>query len=101
MDTFQENKSVQEYNPLNQCRRCGIKPGKFIDKDTQGKVGVFLLTDARGGKTCNLCAKEGYHIGKKKLTKAEKKQFKKLQREMVKIPDIKHITLDAKGNKVE
>lgn len=103
-DKKQEEKPLDpaaHYDVLNQCRRCGIRAGAYIKKDTQERIGVYLLVDARGFKICNLCASEGYLVKKTKMNKSEKRKFKKMRQEMNKVKDIKHVTLNAKGEVVE
>lgn len=89
------------FDPLNQCRSCGRRGGKYWDQDNARVVGVFLYADARGGKVCNLCKEQsGDHLPVRKLTKKERKQLTKMKHEMKNLGGIKHITLDAKGRKV-
>lgn len=102
--TFQENKGKVKEEPfdiLNQCRRCGIRGGKFIEKDTGEKVGVYLLSDARGYKICNLCKDAGFYVGKRKMTKIEKKKFKALKRNLSQGIGLESLTVDAKGERVK
>jgi hypothetical protein len=85
----------------NRCAACGMKAGSWKNKETGVIVKVFLINDSRQVKICNNCAKEGKLIKKHKLTKAEKKKFKKLKREIKMVKDIPHITLNAKGEVVK
>jgi hypothetical protein len=100
MTEFQENKPEVTLDTLNQCFHCGIRPGKYFNKLTQKNVGIFLYADARGFRCCNLCKEKGLYIGKRRMGKKEKKEWQILRREFTKVKDIKHITLDAKGNEV-
>jgi hypothetical protein len=95
---FGEN--VKQYDVLNQCRRCGIRAGKYTKKDTGETVGVFLLKDKRGFMICNLCKDAGFFVEATKMTKGEKKKFKKLKHMIQGMRGIPHVTLDAQGNEV-
>jgi len=66
-----------------------------------GTPGVTLFNDARGYKCCNFCKARGLMIAKRKMTKLEKRKLTKMKLEMRNVKDIKHITLDAKGNLVK
>lgn len=105
LPTFEENPDPNQValDPLNQCLRCGRRAGRYLapDRDKGGFIGVYLINDSRGFKICNLCASEGVLIKKQKLGKSEKKKFKVFKRSMKQVKNIPHITLDAKGNKVE
>lgn len=88
------------WNRNNACKHCARTPGKYQDKVSQKVIGVFMYADERGFMVCNLCAEMGLLINKKKMTKSERRQFKQFRREVGNAKDIKHITLDVKGQQV-
>lgn len=85
----------------NECFHCHRKPGCRFNIDTMQEEKIFLYVDARGFSVCNYCKDAGLLIKKRKLTKKEKKIARQMQNEINAAAQIPHVTLDAKGRKVE
>lgn len=112
MQTFEENKPIvtekkssakNKYHTapyLNECYYCHKKPGRKFDMDVMTVLSVFLYVDVRGYAVCNFCKEKGLLMKERKMTKKEKKNFKKMQRELGAFSKVESITLDAKGNVV-
>jgi hypothetical protein len=102
--TFQENTPdvATSFDHLNQCMNCNKRAGQRLDPVTAELSGAYLIKDARGFKLCSICIKRNPELLMKeqKLTKVEKKRFKKFKREVMLPKELKHITVDAKGNVV-
>lgn len=98
LSEFSENKP--EIDPLNECRWCSSKAGKYINKKTLNITRVWLFTDAREFPVCNLCKDKGLLIPRRKYSKSEKKKMKRMRFELSKVRNIPHVTLDSQGKVV-
>lgn len=88
-------------NPNSTCHECGKQTGKRFNMQTMKFESIFLYRDVRGFMVCNLCKEKGLLMQRKKMTKAEKKRFKKMKREMNAALHLPHVTLDREGKVVE
>ena len=85
----------------NECFHCHRKPGARFNIDKMQEEKVSLYVDARGFSCCNYCKDQGLLLKKRKLTKKEKKLARQMQNEINVAAKIPHVTLDAKGRKIE
>lgn len=99
--TFQENASdkpkVEEiknppFDPQNQCKACKNRAGKYLTKEGV-QVGLYLLNDARGGKICNLCNRQGLGIIKQKMNKSERREEKRNRQMILSMNKLKGVSL--------
>lgn len=99
--TFSENVKPIDLN--NQCALCREPAGRRFKMAPDGAVTFtsrWLLSDARGFMVCNICSNAGLRIVKQKLNKSQKRKAKAMRREMAKMVNLPHVTLDSHGKQV-